>query len=305
MENRFQFNKHSRQLQMKLTIYSLNIQGLKNPNRKINLIKLINKFQPTILCLQETNINIITDPKILIPNYTVIYNSATTKSSGTAILISNTVSVESHNILLDSKCQRVVVNFDSQQLIIINIHMPHKNIESYNLINIIENDLANSCPSNIILCGDWNYVDNPSMDYKNHNSDRIRIRRKMETIINRYNLIDTFRFLYPRKIAMTHTGVQSHQPQGRLDRIYISSRLSSSLHSAEILPSFSDHAIVNSTLSLGTQGNKSYWKLNNTVLSNDDCIKDIKELLVQFSQSTSKSYSCYETLKFNIKKNCP
>ncbi len=63
-----------------------------------------------------------------------------------------------------------------------------------------------------ILAGDWNYVENRALDHIRHNTDRPRIRNQMSKLLTKYICIDSFRFLFPQKVVMTHTGLQAHKP---------------------------------------------------------------------------------------------
>jgi len=285
-----------------MNVYTTNIQGLKNPAKKINLIKFITKFSPSIVCLQETNINTTFDPKIIIPNYSVIYNSATNKSSGTAVFVSNAWTIHSHVSLVQAKLQKVVIEGNNQQFTIYNIHMPHVNSEALTLIDVLENDLTLPTNSIPILCGDWNYVDNVMLDYINHISNRPMIQKAMKRVILNQNLADSFRVLHPSKILMTHTGVQRHKPQGRLDRIYIPQSFKQMLMEVEVLPSISDHAIVGMKIGTELNSTMSYWKMPNKILQNSEFCDEITSLLEAFLVSTDKSFTKYEVLKFQIKK---
>ena len=71
------------QFLMSVSIYSINAQGLKNTKSRNNLINFINSIKPTVVCVQETNINTLFDTKLIIPNYLSIYNSAAALGSGT------------------------------------------------------------------------------------------------------------------------------------------------------------------------------------------------------------------------------
>src|SRR4051812_49077340 len=136
---------------MSLKIYTINVQGLKQPKKKVSLIKFISKFSPSVICIQETNLNTITDPKLLIPNYSVLYNSATTRSSGTAIFVSNVLTIESHVTLVPAKLHRITVKSGPKLYSIYNIHMPHVNSEAIELIDKLKEDVLQVTNSMVIL----------------------------------------------------------------------------------------------------------------------------------------------------------
>jgi exonuclease III len=291
---------------MKLRIYSFNVQGLKNATKKINLTKFVLNFQPSILCLQETNINVFSDQKIIIPGYIYFYNSATTRSSGTAIYVSSNFTVVSHEVLVDAKLQKITIsgNSDVSSLTIYNCHMPHSNPEAVRLINILEQDISGLTNSLPVLSGDWNYVDDVNLDFKNHPSDRPNIRSIMKGILYNFNLTDSFRFIHPTRTAMTHTGVHAHKPQARLDRIYIPIALGKSLQSAEILPSFSDHAIVSCSMFFGPGMSCRTWKIDNAILCNTDFQQVVSDLLDSKCPKRKDRFQVLRGSQVPIEENC-
>jgi hypothetical protein len=101
---------------------------------------------------------------------------------------------------------------------------------------------------------------------------------------------------------MTHTGAHHHNPQGRLDRIYIPASLLNNLQGAEVLPSFSDHAIVSTHLFFNIVSSYRYRKLNNNILKNNDFRTEASTLLGEYVQNINIDFRSYELLKFTIKK---
>jgi hypothetical protein len=248
-------------------------------------------------------VNIFTDQKILIPGYSSFYNTATTRFSGTAIYVSNLWTVTAHPVLAESKLQKVTISDpNGGEVSVYNCHLPHNNNDALAIVNIMEADIDSNPNSTPILVGDWNYVDNIHLDYRNHTSDRPSVRFRMKQLLYNYALLDTFRFLHPARVAMTHTGVHQHNPQGRLDRIYIPGSFSRYLQSAEILPSFSDHAIVSTSLHFGNVSKCRTWKLNINILRNSDFKLEVKQLLDSYAQKEKIDFRSYEVLKFQIKK---
>ena len=127
--------------------------------------------------------------------------------------------------------------------------MPHRDPEALALIATLSDDLRRNPAAHVALCGDWNYVDDLRLDCVGSSTDRPNVRRAMLSLFQEYNLLDSFRLLFPGRVATTHTGVQLHKPKARLDRVYISASLSPKLRNASFLPPIGDHSIA--TLSLG------------------------------------------------------
>src|ERR1700688_989667 len=101
---------------MTFSIFTVNAQGLKNVEKKINLLKFMRKFTPDVLCIQESNINVYYDLKISIPNYFGIYNSALQNFSGTIILMSSQVKAFEDKIIFNGRVQSISFNFGNDKV---------------------------------------------------------------------------------------------------------------------------------------------------------------------------------------------
>ena len=116
---------------------------------------------------------------------------------------------------------------------------------------------------------------NITIDARNYKGyvNRPRARRKILEIMNKYELIDVWREVYPEKRGNT---VQ----QGRLDYFLMSDELMLDLNGFKINPSYrSDNSPV--FLKLKTEGKKSgkqYWKFNNSLLKDKIYISIIKQV---------------------------
>jgi len=288
---------------MSLSIYSINAQGLKNTSSRYNLIKFINGMKPSIVCVQETNINTISDSKLIIPNYLSYYNSATALGSGTVIYTSQNIQILNTGIVTPGKVQHLTFQLpNSNPITIFNVHLSHNNKEAITMITSIENVIGNIGNHDFILAGDWNYVDNPTLDKKNCMTQRKMVRIRMRSLLDKEGLTDTFRYLYPKAKIYTHTGYNLNRPESRLDRIYVSGSLVPKLQKAGILPSFSDHRIAISCFSFSSGTRSAYWKFDNHLLRMDEFKEQVKDTLMDFIDNPNKSFSKYEFLKFKIKE---
>ena len=287
---------------MSLSIYSLNTQGLKNSQARVNVLKLISKFKPIVICLQETNIDPLTDQKLLVPNYNANYNASTSRFSGTAIFCASCVSVLESKVLYEGKLQLARINFFSNEFIIFNIHIPHVWQEAHALIEILNEYLARNNSSKVILCGDWNYVENPDLDSKRRRTNSNQVLSKLKRVFSDCSLKDSFRQLFPGKIEFTYCGNQSHKPLARLDRIYLSLSEISHLVSSDILPSFSDHKAVRMILNYSIPNAVSRFSLKPSLLTNNEFLTRCDKILTDFINNPIKSFEQYEVLKWNIRK---
>ena len=135
---------------------------------------------------------------------------------------------------------------------------------------------------NLIIGGDFNFVLDTKLDKIAGNLGKGMIGLKpFKTIIEKLNLIDCFRYLYPKKKMVTW--MRKNVPTGnetlnyeivgtRLDRLYISPILKDTIVNFETSPcSSSDHDFI--ILTLKSQGGvsfgKSYWQFNDDLLHDE------------------------------------
>jgi len=145
---------------MTFSIYSINAQGLKNSKSRYNLIKFITSVKPSVVCVQETNINTISDIKLIIPNYLCFFNSASTLGSGTVIYVSQQFQVTDTRTVVSGKIQYLIIKLPyNNPILIFNVHMSHNDREAINFVDSIESVIRNLDSHDVILAGDWNYVD--------------------------------------------------------------------------------------------------------------------------------------------------
>jgi len=81
--------------------------------------------------------------------------------------------------------------------------MPHDNRTTKLVIDAIKNELSIHPGFSIFICGDWNYVDDISLDSRNRLNNRIALMNEMKQIISNHNLIDPFRYSNPQKMEFT------------------------------------------------------------------------------------------------------
>ena len=162
-------------------------------------------------------------------------------------------------------------------------------------VNVTEVNGANrghTCFTNIscyLLCGDFNLVLDPSIDYFNYK--HINNKNARETILSNINdgqLIDPFRELFPDKRLYTW---RKHKPvqQARLDFFLISLPLAGNVSKSTIEYSFqSDHSIIQTTFNFNEfEHSKGLWKHNNSLLMDINYVNTINskidEIIEQYA----------------------
>ena len=160
------------------------------------------------------------------------------------------------------------------------------NSDNANFFKQISSHIDNIHNTDIIICGDYNCVLNPELDYYNYKGiNNAKARETVLEIINDKYLIDPFRENYPTKKKFTWRK-KSPCKQARLDYFLISENMRQFVKKSEIESGYrSDHSVVILELNFTNfkQG-RSYWKHNNSLLSDIDYINQINEKILEVKQ---------------------
>ena len=142
---------------------------------------------------------------------------------------------------------------------------------------------------NIIICGDFNLVLNPDIDYYNYkNVNNPNARQKVIELIEDNDYVDVYRQSHPDTLRYTWRK-KNPLKQSRLDFFLISGNLLSSVSSSSIEPSYrSDHSIVTLCLKFNDfiRG-KGFSKFNNSLLYDEEFLTSIKTVI----QNVKKQYA--------------
>ena len=289
---------------MSFIVITNNAQGMNNPMTQKDMINIVKMYRPSVLCVQETNIDPIHHRLPNIDSYISFFNPPLHRSSGTCIFVQNSLTIVSCTVISKGNMQALVVKQNSTVIHILNVHLSNTDYIAKEMIRVMDN-YVKTVPANeqLVLCGDWNYVDNDSVDRIRCNERRKSIKHIMGNLLSRYSLVDCYRLLYPDRKDMTHISLFPHRPAGRLDRIYTTSVHADQVVNHCIYPSRSDHSIVQVSFNICCRTSTSpLWKLDCELLSNEGFLFQIECLLDAFLSHGNKSLRDYETLKRDIRQ---
>src|SRR6266571_133713 len=290
---------------MRFSSYSINVQGMMNAKTRQDLLGFVSAFNPSFLCIQETNLDIKYDLKLNFPNYNSYYNSKVARGSGTCIFLKNYVSVYFDKVIIPGKLQIVACGVGFDKFRIYNVHVPHSQPDAFALLTALKMDLVSATHSEeIILAGDWNFVENRDLDLLHAKWGRVGLVNEFVSLRHTFDVTDAFRYLNPIKMQFTHIGYQSHKPQSRIDRIYVSKKLLKSVTEVNHYPFSGDHAIVEMIFYSGSVQSSPYWKMDLSMLADELFCSEFDKRLDAFIASPIKSISTYEMFKFNLKQFC-
>ncbi len=242
-----------------LRIFSWNVNGLRAVIRKGALTEFIEKYQPDILCLQETKAK-QGQAEVDLPEYEEIWNSAERPGyAGTAIFtrvkpLSVRYGLPTEVVMEDefgdplSEGRVLVAEFS--EFYLVDVYTPNSKNELERLKLRAEKwdsaflrylkELEKDKP--VVVCGDFNAAHEEidiARPASNHHSAGFtdEERQGIANLISA-GLIDTFRALHPNEVRYTwwsHWGHARENNVGwRIDYFFVSKSLRENLRSAEI-----------------------------------------------------------------------
>ena len=244
---------------------SWNVNGLRAIVKKY-FFENINTMIPDILCLQETKAQDKEVFKALLPlsNYNLYVNSAIKKGySGTALLskvkpiaITNDIGIKKH----DNEGRVICAEYPNFYLV--NVYVPNSGVKLERLhyreqwdadfLKFLK-ELEKVKP--VIIAGDFN-VAHQSIDLKNDKSNYNKTagytQIEIDGMTNLINagFVDSYRYLYPNKIAYTYWSYRFKARERnigwRVDYFLVSKSLKNKIKSATIFEEYygSDHCPI-------------------------------------------------------------
>nr|CAB3264541.1 pol-like protein [Phallusia mammillata] len=265
-----------------LKICTLNVNGIGQASKRHALFRHLSSLNFDLFCLQETHSTPQTESlwKSEWTSGPILLNSAPHKGSasgGVAVLL-NSSSISILNSISDSTGRIITTDISTRThtIHIVNIYAPSgsKNHQARNTFFDSLYPYINS-PHPIILTGDFNCVENPSLD-RYPPSHTHPPNKTLQNLLTTFHLQDSFRLLHPTLRQFTR---RAPNTQSRIDRIYISPALTPKQHT--FLPtSLSDHDLVILTLNLvsAPPRGRGTWKNNVNTLHDPHFQKHLRQL---------------------------
>jgi len=254
-----------------LKIFSWNVNGLRSVLNKGALKKLIQEYQPDILCLQETKAK-QGQAEVDLPEYEELWNSAERPGySGTAIFtkikpLSVRNNLPTAQIFADQfgdpLTEGRVLTAEFENFYLVNVYTPNSKNELERLalreklwdpefLRYLK-ELEKSKP--VIVCGDFNAahkeIDIARPKTNHHSAGFTDEERQGITNYIEAGFVDTFRYLHPDEVRYTwwsHWGhARANNVGWRIDYFFISKSLCKRLKSADIYDNVlgSDHCPI-------------------------------------------------------------
>ena len=286
-----------------MKIATINVNGL--DSRKNTLIQYMNQNNLDIYCLQETH-------KISLQNFNYIEKNTNTLGfistaskvendyRGVAVLIGRSLQqfkIQNLNIDIPSLKHRMmhISILAEEEINIINVYAPAKNIEKSNFYEDVKKYLTKFKNKQIILLGDFNYVENINdrvfgFDYADRKVNKIFSPKEL-------NLIDTF--------SNVHNTLDFTHLRSRIDRIYVSKILYPKILKIQHTTKIADHKTVLLEINLDKfkPWGRYYWKFNNSLLTNAIFKQEILDLILNYHETKmlNEPHQNWESFKNQVK----
>ena len=272
-------------LSKQIHLLTLNINGLQNDNKRLDLFQQLQNKAIDITFLQEIHTTPETSTKWGKDwkGKSFWHSGPNPKASGVAILLKENLNFDMINYETDcdGRIIKCILQIQNQIFQLINIYAPTnpKNKKTFykELPKFIENE------NNTILAGAFNMIEDFFLDKLGGNKSSIHVigLEKITEIKNKHNLVDIWRKINPSKRLFTY-----HNPDKtihtRLDRIYISKKIKTKTSKIQPTP-LSDHDGVSVTFQISEENPRGsgIWKMNTSILQQ----KQFKEFFKAFGNT--------------------
>ena len=114
------------------------------------------------------------------------------------VLFKNNFDLRLHTVITDDEGKYIILDTETlgKRMTLVNLYAPSSGDHPEICGICFEKDVDKIADNYILIGGDWNAVLNPALDSSRY---RPRARKKVHDLILKYNLIDSWRELYPEK----------------------------------------------------------------------------------------------------------
>ena len=207
----------------------------------------------------------------------IFHANGNQKKAGIALLISDKIDFKIKTTTIDKQGHYIMIkgSIQEEDITIVNVYAP--NIGAPQYIRQMLTAIKGEIDSNTIIVGDFNIPLSP-MD----RSSKMKINKDTQALndtLNKMDLIDIFRTFHPKTTEYTFFS-SAHGTFSRIDYILGHKSSLGKFKKIEIVPKiFSDHNAIRLDNNYGkkTVKHTNTWRLNNTLLTNQEITEEIKE----------------------------
>ena len=226
---------------------------------------------------------------------TIFHANGNQKKAGVANLISEKTDFKIKTITTDREGHYVMIKGSIQEdITIVNIYV--SNIGAPQYIRQMLTAIKGEIDRNTVIVGDFNTPLSP-LD----RSCKMKIKEETQALnntLNKMDLIDIYRTFQPKKTEYTFFS-SAHGTFSRIDHILGNKSSLSKFKKIEIISSiFSDHHAKRLDINYRKKSvkNTNIWRLNNTLLNNQDITEEIKEEIKKYLETNDNENTTNQNL---------
>ena len=212
----------------------------------------------------------------------IFHANGNQKKAGVTSLISDKINFKIKTITRDKEGHYIVIkgSIQEEDITIVNIYAP--NIGASQYIRQILTAINVEINSNTIIVGDFNTPLSP-MD----RSSKMKINKETEALndtLNKMDMIDIYRTFHPKIIEYTFLS-SAHGTFSRIDHLLGHKSSLCKFNKIEIVSRvFSNHNTMRLNMNYRKKSvkNTNTWRLNSTLLNNQEITEEIKEEIKKY-----------------------
>ena len=277
-----------------LTILTVNIRGLRNKTDQIK--KLIKKYQPDFVLLQETFVHKPKDQKsmeyLLLPEVRNPFWGVRRDGkydAGIAILkTSNKWSTGAFQHDNEGRLGSLEIQCGSQKHLLVCVYGDVSHHPEYDIFKHIPKFVGHRGDYSVIMGGDFNAILNLDDSTSSRKAYQIKLPKaeNLRQTLERLGLTDTYKEYHPLSSDSTSNPTGQEIGGSRIDKFYAPHDvlISECTHLKETL-AFTDHKAVKVTYHTeDTRANhrSAYWKFNSNLLKNSQYVHAVSEILENY-----------------------
>ena len=299
-----------------IKIGSMNVRGLTNGVKRIDVFNWLKSKHCSIYCLQDIHVGPKYEAAFLQDwGHEVILSSFSSESRGVAVLFMPGLDFKIQDITRDEVGNLLILDLElcGTPITLAVLYGPNKDQPQF--YSNLKDYLTDKNDKPIIICGDWNLVMDFKFDTHNYiNENNINSSKLVKEIICALDLTDTWRASNPE--AKKFTWISNTRPvkMARLDFFLVSADIHAKI--VKHMMSFgyrTDHSFTGVEINLEESNRgKGFWKFNTSLLKDKDYIRivkaEIKKTIEQYSTVTNNetvrtisNQMLFEMIKLNIR----
>ena len=253
-----------------IKIGSMNVRGLSNRAKRLDVFNWLNNKNFSIYCLQDIHVG----PKYESSfkqdwGHEVVLSSFSSESRGVAVLFKSGLDYKFKNVTRDEVGNLLIIDLEvyGNPLILIVLYGPNK--DQPNFYSSLRDTLIEKDNDPIIICGDWNLVLDFSIDTHNYICENnINSRKMVKQLMCVLDLVDTWRSSNPRTKKYTWISGTKPVKMARLDFFLVTTDIHA--RTAKTFMSFgyrTDHSFIGVEINIeDTSRGKGFWKFNTKIV---------------------------------------